>query len=184
MARRCASSCCARTTAARSTSSDAHLDDARSALRRLYTALGTVYALADDNAAGVAEQPVDASSAIDWADPRAAAFRDAMNDDFNTPGALAMLFEMATDLNARKSVATAALLRALGATLGVLQQSPQAFLQAGAALTPEAIQGFIDARAQAKKDRNFAESDRIRDHLAANGITLKDSAQGTTWVKA
>ena len=107
-----------------------------------------------------------------------------MNDDFNTPGALAVLFEMATDLNRTKSVATATLLRALGATLGVLQQSPQTFLQAGAALTPEAIQGFIDARAQAKKDRNFAESDRIRDHLAANGITLKDGPQGTTWVKA
>jgi cysteinyl-tRNA synthetase len=162
--------------------SDAHLDDARSALRRLYTALGSV-ALGDDSAAGNAEQPVDAS-AIDWADPRAAAFRDAMNDDFNTPGALAVLFEMVTDLNRTKSVATARLLRALGATLGVLQQAPQAFLQAGVALTPEAIQGFIDARAQAKKDRNFAESDRIRDHLAANGITLKDGPQGTTWVKA
>ena len=83
-----------------------------------------------------------------------------------------------------KSAATGALLRALGATLGVLQQSPQAFLQAGAALTEAEIQGFIAARAQAKKDRNFPESDRIRDHLAAQGITLKDSAQGTTWVKA
>ena len=107
-----------------------------------------------------------------------------MDDDFNTPGALAVLFEMATDLNRTKSVATATLLRALGATLGVLQQSPQAFLQAGAALTDAEIQSRIEARAQAKKDRNFAESDRIRDELAALGITLKDSAQGTTWVKA
>ena len=162
--------------------SDAHLDDARSALRRLYTALGSV-SLGDDNAAGVAEQPVDAG-AIDWADPRAAAFRAAMNDDFNTPGALAVLFEMVTDLNRTKSPATARLLRALGATLGVLQQSPQAFLQAGAALTDAEIQSRIEARAQAKKDRNFAESDRIRDELAGLGITLKDSAQGTTWVKA
>ena len=81
-----------------------------------------------------------------------------MNDDFNTPGALAVLFEMATDLNRTKSVATAALLRALGATLGVLQQSPQAFLQAGAALTEDEIQSRIAARAQAKKDQNFAES--------------------------
>ncbi len=162
--------------------SDAHLDDARSALRRLYTALGSV-SLPVDNVAGTAELPVDAG-AIDWADPRAAAFRTAMNDDFNTPGALAVLFEMATDLNRSKSPATATLLRALGATLGVLQQSPQAFLQAGAALTEDAIQARIEARAQAKKDRNFAESDRIRDELAALGITLKDSAQGTTWVKA
>jgi cysteinyl-tRNA synthetase len=162
--------------------SDAQLDDARTALRRLYTALGSV-GLRADNAAGSAEPPVDASG-IDWSDPRAAAFRDAMNDDFNTPGALAVLFEMATDLNRTKSVATATLLRALGATLGVLQQDPQAFLQAGAALTPEEIQGFIDARDQAKKDRNYAESDRIRAHLAAHGITLKDGPQGTTWVKA
>ena len=162
--------------------SDAHLDDARSALRRLYTALGTVDAPAGIGA-GNAEQPVDAS-AIDWADPRAAAFRAAMNDDFNTPGALAVLFDLASELNRTRDVATATLLRALGATLGVLQQAPQAFLQAGAALTDAEIQSRIEARAQAKKDRNFAESDRIRDELAALGITLKDSALGTTWVKA
>jgi cysteinyl-tRNA synthetase len=162
--------------------SDAHLDDARSSLRRLYTALGGA-ALRGGDAAGTAEQPVDAG-AIDWSDPRAAAFRDAMNDDFNTPGALAVLFEMATDLNRTKAPATGVLLRALGATLGVLQQSPQAFLQAGAALTEAEIQSRIEARAQAKKDRDFAESDRIRDELAGLGITLKDSANGTTWVKA
>jgi len=167
--------------------SDAHLEDARSALRRLYTAFGSTpvagLAVAGQAIAGDQEQPVDASG-IDWTDPRAAAFRDAMNDDFNTPGALAVLFELATEVNKTGSVKAANLLRDLGGTLGVLQQDPQAFLQAGAALTPEAIQGFIDARAQAKKDRNFAESDRLRDHLAANGITLKDGPQGTTWVKA
>jgi cysteinyl-tRNA synthetase len=162
--------------------SDAHLEDARSALRRLYTALGGAGAPAD-SVAGVAEQSVTVG-AIDWADPRAAAFRDAMNDDFNTPGALAVLFEMATDLNRTKSAETAVLLRALGGTLGVLQQSPQAFLQAGAALTPEEIQGFIDERDQAKKDKDYPKSDRIRAQLAAHGITLKDGPQGTTWVKA
>jgi cysteinyl-tRNA synthetase len=162
--------------------SDAHLDDARSALRRLYTALGGV-ALSIDDGAGVAERPVDAS-AIDWAEPRAAAFRAAMNDDFNTPGALAVLFEMATDLNRTSSLATAALLRALAATLGVLQQSPQAFLQAGAALTEAEIQSRIAARAQAKKSRDFAEGDRIRQELSDLGITLKDGPDGTTWVKA
>ena len=102
----------------------------------------------------------------------------------NTPGALAVLFEMVTDLNRTKSVDTARLLRALGATLGVLQQSPQTFLQAGAALTEAEIQARIEARAQAKKDRNFAESDRIRKELADLGITLKDGPEGTTWVKA
>jgi cysteinyl-tRNA synthetase len=162
--------------------SDAHLEDARSALRRLYTALGSVD-LPAGGASGNAEQPV-AAGGIDWSDPRAAAFRDAMNDDFNTPGALAVLFEMATDLNRTKSVGTAVLLRALGATLGILQQSPQAFLQAGAALTEAEIQARIEARTRAKKERNFAESDRIRDELAALGITLKDGPLGTTWVKA
>jgi len=165
--------------------SDAHLEDARSALRRLYTALASAGLHADSAAAaaGSAEQPVDAR-AIDWTDPRAAAFRDAMNDDFNTPAALAVLFEMVTDLNRTKSTETATLLRALGATLGVLQQEPTAFLQAGAALTDAEIQARIEARAQAKKDRDFAESDRIRKELADLGITLKDGPAGTTWVKA
>ena len=75
-------------------------------------------------------------------------------------------------------------MRALGATLGVLQQSPKAFLQAGAALTDAEIQSRIEARAQAKKDRDFAASDRIRKELADLGITLKDGPDGTTWVKA
>jgi cysteinyl-tRNA synthetase len=162
--------------------SDAHLEDARTALRRLYTALGAVD-LAAAAPTGDAGQPVDAP-AIDWADPRAAAFRDAMNDDFNTPGALAVLFDLASEVNRTRDVAAATLLRALGATLGVLQQSPQAYLQAGAALSEADIQARIEARAQAKRERNFAESDRIRDELAALGITLKDGAQGTTWVKA
>ncbi len=162
--------------------SDANLDDARTSLRRLYTALGSVEVLVEP-VSGAVEQPVDAR-AIDWSDVRAAAFRDAMNDDFNTPGALAVLFDLASEVNRTRAPEAAALLRALGGTLGVLQQSPKAFLQAGAALTEPEIQSRIDARAQAKKDRDFAESDRIRDELAALGITLKDSAQGTTWVKA
>ncbi|HEX4511647.1 MAG TPA: cysteine--tRNA ligase [Burkholderiaceae bacterium] len=154
--------------------SDTLLDDARTTLRRLYTALGSV-PLED----GTDRAPFD----IDWNEPRSAAFRAAMNDDFNTPLALATLFDLAGEVNRSGSVESAALLRALGATLGILQQAPQAFLQAGAALDEGAIQARIEARAAAKKAGDFAQADAIRQELAALGIMLKDGPQGTTWVK-
>ena len=149
--------------------SDVNLDDARAALRRLYTALDGVDA-------------VDAP--VDWSQPQAAAFRAAMNDDFNTPLALAQLFDLASELNRSRSAQTATLLKGLGKVLGVLQQSPRSYLQGGAELDAEHIEARIAARAAAKKSRDFAAADRIRDELAAQGVVLKDGAAGTTWVKA
>ena len=150
--------------------SDTLLEEARSALKRLYTAL---------DAAG----PVPDLKNIDWAEPRAAAFKAAMDDDFNTPGALAVLFDLVGDVN-RGQTADAALLKALAGTLGLLQAQPKAYLQGGGSVDENFVQSRIDARTAAKLARNFAAADAIRAELAALGIELKDGPQGTTWVRA
>ncbi len=149
--------------------SDVGLDDARSALRRLYTALD-----------GVDAGP----GAVDWSEPRAAAFREAMNDDFNTPIAVSILFELAGEVNRLRSPALGDLLKGLAGTLGILQQAPRAFLQAGARLDEESIAGQIEERRQAKASGDYQRADAIRKSLAEHGIELKDSAQDTTWVRA
>ena len=150
--------------------SNAHLDDARAALKRLYTALSLVKA----------EVPAQ----IDWNDPFAARFKAAMDEDFGTPEAVAVLFELASEVNRTQSPERAGLLRALGGCIGLLQDDPQGFLQAGSALDAGAIQAQIEARAAAKAAKDWAEADRIRKTLLEQGVVLKDSPTGTTWEMA
>ena len=157
--------------------SDTVLEETRSSLKRLYTALDTAQITAGD---------VPPVISIDWNDVRAAAFKAAMDDDFNTPGAVAVLFELAVGIN-RGRLADAGLLRALGGVLGLLQLAPRVYLQGdsgpGQAASEAHIQTRIRARVAAKAARDFALADSIRSELADQGIELKDSAQGTTWVK-
>jgi len=149
--------------------SDVHLDDARGALRRLYTALGSV-------------QPAQVD--IDWTQPHAARFKAAMDNDFATPEAVAVLFELAAEVNRTRSPELAGLLKALGGCLGILQGEAQDFMRSGATLDEATIAQKIAQRAAAKQARNFTEADRIRKELLDQGIVLKDSPTGTTWEAA
>ena len=151
--------------------SDAHIEDARIALKRLYTSLQAVPPQAE---------PV----AIDWSAPYADRFKAAMDQDFGTPEAVAVLFDLASEVNRSRSPQLAGLLRALGGVLGLLQSPPEVFLRAGSSVDTAHIDALIAQRQAAKAGRDFARADAIRAELLAQGIVLKDSTQGTTWEAA
>lgn len=152
-----------------------NLFDAQSALDRLYQTLHNVPAQ---------------SQSIDWTTPFAASFRNAMNDDLNTAGAVAVLFELASEANRTGSGQASGLMRELGGILGLLQADPSVYLQSASryhggattteALSAEQVQDLITARTQAKQDRDFAQADRIRDQLRVGGVELEDKAGGVT----
>lgn len=149
--------------------SDKHLDDAKQALTRLYTSL----------------RGVSSDANYDEQDLSAVNFKAAMNDDFNTPEAVAVLFDLANELNKTRDVKVAAQLKGLANVLGLLNRNPESFFQAGTlafdgGLTNQ-IESLITARAEAKKAKNFIEADKIRQDLLAQGVILEDGPQGTTW---
>jgi cysteinyl-tRNA synthetase len=194
--------------------SDQHLDDAKGALTRLYTALKSLTPpglplsgeeRSSPNATVTSpDKGRPGGVAVDWSTPHAARFKAAMDDDFNTPEAVAVLFDLASEVNRNQSDEAANQLKSLAGVLGLLQRSTQDFLQStplvakisaveagdivnlqGAVThTSESIQQRIDARIAAKKAKNFAEADRIRKELLEAGIVLEDTAQGTSWRRA
>jgi cysteinyl-tRNA synthetase len=179
--------------------SDAHLDDARGALTRLYTALKLLPAVRPELVEGSAR-----TDAVDWNEAYAQRFQAAMDDDFNTPEAVAVLFDLANEVNKTNSQQLASQFKALAGVLGLLQRDAQEFLQGrseptvGITMTGDIrqlqsvpatfgfgnIQQLIDERQAAKQAKNYVEADRIRKELLAAGIALEDSAAGTTWRRA
>ena len=150
--------------------SDAHLDDAKGALTRLYTTLKNTPAAEFD----LSENANDYTRR----------FYAAMNDDFGTVEAVAVLFELAGEVNKTNDAYLAGCLKALGGIIGLLQRDPTEFLQGGAVsdgLSNEEIEDLITRRKQARADKNWAESDRIRDLLNEHKIILEDNAGSTTW---
>ena len=152
--------------------SDAHLDDAKNSLMRLYNTLNLV-------------KPA-AFELSEYSNHYTEKFFAAMDDDFGTAEAMSVLFELANEVNKNQDVQLSGCLKALGGVLGLLQDNPQAFLQNGGSeegLSSDEINDLIAQRKIARETKNWAESDRIRDILAEHKITVRDSVDGTTWTR-
>lgn len=159
--------------------SDAQLEEARSGLVRLYTALAQI--------------PVTSDITLDSASPWVQRFTAAMNDDFNTPEAIAVLFDLATELNRTQGdekLRLASIMRSLAAAMNFLQRDATAFLQAGSRdgnqdFSAEAIEALITDRVAAKQTKDFAKADEIRKGLLERGVVLEDKPGGVTeWRRA
>ncbi|MGH8717734.1 MAG: cysteine--tRNA ligase [Burkholderiales bacterium] len=146
--------------------SDQQLEDAKHGLTRLYTALRGLNV---------------ADSGIDWENSYAARFKAAMNDDFNTSAAVAVLFELVNEVNRAGSRESASLLKSLAGVFGLLKRDPDEYFQRDGR---EEIEQLIQQRLAARKAKNFAEADRIRKELLDSGIILEDTPQGTIWRRA
>lgn len=146
--------------------SEENLQNAGKAMTRLYQSLASFSELDDSH--------ID----TDWQ----TRFNEAMNDDFNTPEALSVLFQVCLELNKTNNQQLASTLKNLGAVLGLLQSEPQYFLQAGhTAVDADRIEQLIAERLSARAERNWQRADEIRKQLAAEGIELADGVNGTTW---
>ena len=143
--------------------SDDTLNNAQKALTRLYQSIR-----------GLSTEGTDFDTA--WVE----SFNAAMNDDFNTPVALSVLFQLSREINKNKSLQLAATLKYLAATLGILQESPESFLQAGT-IDTDAINDLVAERYQARQQRDWARADEIRRQLLDQGIEIEDGAEGSTW---